>query len=380
MFRQARVIIIALFISLNMGALLYITSTFLANWFSAGIVSLLFIIGAAANIALFLIAPHLLNWFGKRLLLVSSLLATSLGTFALALATTGEVAAFGFVLYASFLLLNYYCLDIFLEELSSNSETGEIRGIYFTFVNAGIAAGPLLLALLTATSSLSVIYWSALFLLIPAILIALFYFPLHKDIHKRHMPHSLPFKKWWYNKDVRSVTLAKIALETFYGFMVIYTPIYLHGTLGFPWAELGLIFTVALLPFVLFEWPIGELADRYLGEKEIMSLGFFITGSALLVMPFIGKIFLAWMAILFLSRVGASFVEITTESYFFEKIDHTETGLLSIFRLTRPASIILTGIMGIVFLNLFSIEKIFFLIAFIALLGFRESLYITDTR
>ena len=125
---------------------------------------------------------------------------------------------------------------------------------------------------------------------------------------------------------------------------------------------------------------MGEIADRYLGEKEIMSLGFFIIGSTLLIMPFLGKSFLVWMAILFLSRVGASFVEITTESYFFKKVTEKETGLLSIFRLFRPTSVVVAGVLGIVFLNLFSIEKIFFLVAIIVLVGFRESLYINDTR
>ena len=161
--------------------------------------------------------------------------------------------------------------------------------------------------------------------------------------------------------------------------MVIYTPIYLHSWLGFSWSELGIIFTVALLPFIFFEWPVGELADRFFGEKEIMSLGLFITGTSLLVMPFLGKVFFVWMIILFLSRVGASFIEITTESYFSKQIDASDTGLLSIFRLARPVSIVFGAALGAVSLNLFSFEKIFFVLAVVIFFGLKESLYLKDT-
>ncbi len=379
MIRFIRVVITSLFVSLNVGALLYVTSTFLGRFFTPSAVSLLFILGALGNTILFLLAPRLLNLFGKRLVLLYSLLLTALGTFGLALAHDAWSAGLAFIIYGSFLFMNYYCLDIFLEELSSDGNTGEVRGIYLTFINAGIAAGPLLLALLVPGNSLEPIYWAALYLLIPPILFSLFSLGSKREIHPRHAPHSLPFKQWWKNNDVRSVTLAKFILETFYGFMVIYTPFYLYHNLGFTWSELGLVFTVALLPFVLFEWPVGEIADRYLGEKEIMSLGFFITGTALLFMPFIGKNISLWMTLLFLSRVGASFIEITTESYFFKKIDASDTGLLSLFRLTRPIGYIFSAVFGIVFLSFFSLDKIFFLVAIIIFFGLRESLSIKDT-
>jgi len=110
-----------------------------------------------------------------------------------------------------------------------------------------------------------------------------------------------------------------------------------------------------------------------------MSLGLFITGTSLLVMPFLGKVFFVWMIILFLSRVGASFIEITTESYFFKQIDASDTGLLSIFRLARPVSIVFGAALGAVSLNLFSFEKIFFVLAVVIFFGLKESLYLKDT-
>lgn len=380
MLRFVPIFITALFLSIHTGALLYTTSTFLERFFSIGMVSLIFLAAAAINIVLFLLAPRLLKHFGKSLLLLFFLFITGGATLGLANAESGANAAFLFLIYGSFLFMNYYFLDIFLEELSKDSKTGEIRGLYFTFVNAGITLGPLVVALFARDNSLKLIYLAGALLLAPAIIITLLSFKLKPRGTYAEKKVNLPFKEWWRNKDVRRATLAKAVLETFFAIMVIYTPLYLHGVLGFAWTELGIIFTVALLPFVFLEWPAGELADRFLGEKEIMSLGFFITGCTLLAMPFIGKSFVVWMLLLLLSRVGASLVEITTESYFFKHVTVSDTGLLSIFRLTRPTSIILATIIATSSLYFLSMEKLFIVLAVVIFLGLRESLYLKDTR
>ena len=134
-----------------------------------------------------------------------------------------------------------------------------------------------------------------------------------------------------------------------------------------------------LLPFVVLEWPAGELADRFWGEKEMMSVGFFLMGIALLTMPFIPKAFVIWMLILLLSRIGASLVEITTESYFFKKIDAKDTGILAIFRLLRPVGIIFGAGISAASLQFFTLEKIFFILAVVVFFGMREALYLRDT-
>lgn len=381
MTRFIPVFIASFFLSIHYGAVLYINSSFLSNFFEPNIVSFLFLIGAVGNILLFLFAPRLVRGLGKRPVLFVSLAATTISTLGAALATTAFVAALSFAVYASIVPIVYYCLDIFLEELSTNTKTGEIRGAYLTIFNAGIVLGPLVLIFFATDNSFHLVYLAAALLLIPTTLLALFSFKskLPKEHKPYHQSFRLPFSAWWQNKNVRGVTLARLALETFYALMVIYVPIYLHSQLGFEWLELGVIFTVMLLPFVIFEWPAGELADRLWGEKEIMSAGFFITGVSLLFMPFLGKLFWIWMIILFISRIGASLIEVMTESYFFKHITASDTGFLSIFRLTRSVGIVFGVIFGALTLNLFSFEKIFFVLAVLVFFGLRESLSLKDT-
>jgi Na+/melibiose symporter-like transporter len=72
-------------------------------------------------------------------------------------------------------------------------------------------------------------------------------------------------------KSIRTIGAINVLLQLFYTFMVIYVPIYLTEVIGFSWSELGLILCIALIPFVLLDSPVGELADKKYGEKEFLS-------------------------------------------------------------------------------------------------------------
>ena len=379
MLRLIPVFISSIFLSLNFGLLLYVNSTFLASFLTPGGVSSVFLAASLVNAVIFFFATRLLNFFGKEKVLLFFMLSASLGAVGLAFSANAVTAVVSFIVYESFLFMVYYCLDIFVEEKTPDKHAGEVRGVYYMLINGGVAAGPLLLSFLVVDDNLRESYLAAVALLaVPLVISFVFLFGAKKTLH-RWGHAGLPIKAWWKKRNIRAVSLAKLALETFYGVMVIYTPIYLHGTLGFEWSELGIIFTIMLLPFVVLEWPAGELADRFWGEKEMMSVGFFLMGIALLTMPFIPKAFVIWMLILLLSRIGASLVEITTESYFFKKIDAKDTGILAIFRLLRPVGIIFGAGIGAASLQFFTLEKIFFILAVVVFFGMREALYLRDT-
>lgn len=382
MTRLVPVFVANFFFSLSFGALLFLNSSLLGQFFGPDTISFLFLVGAIGNTILFLSAPILIERFGKRLLLFLSLILVGLSTVVLALATNALAVVISFVVYASLVHMVFYYFDIFLEELSLDTKTGEIRGAYIALIHFGLIAGLLVLTFLAVDNVFQPIYLAAAGLIIFPLLIAVFSFkspsPGWHNLHHRHEWQL--FKSWWKVKGVRRVTLARLALEFFYTSMIIYTPLYLHGVLGFEWNVIGIMFIIMLLPFILFQWLVGMLADHFLGEKEFMIIGFLFIGASLLFMPYLGINAIWWTVALFCSRVGASFIEITTDSYFFKHVDATDTGFLSIFRLTRPASVILGAILGAITLNLFSLEKIFFVIAVVVFFGLKESLLLRDTR
>ncbi len=379
--RLVPVFVANFFFSLNFGALLFLNSSLLGQFFGPDTVSLLFLIGAIGNTLLFLSAPVLIERLGKRFLLLLSLVLVTINTVVLALATTAFVVAVSFIIYASLVYMVFYYFDIFLEELSINTKTGEIRGAYITLIHFGLIAGLLVLTFLAVDNAFKPVYLVAAGLLVFPILFSIFSLKSSSPgWHKLHRRHEWQlFQSWWRVKSIRRVTMARLTLEFFYASMIIYTPLYLHGILGFEWNVIGVMFIIMLIPFILFQWPVGMLADYFVGEKEFMIIGFLFMGASLLFMPYLGANAVGWAIALFCSRVGASFIEITTDSYFFKHIDATDTGFLSIFRLAKPASMMLVAVFGAITLNIFSFEKIFFVIAIVVFFGLKESLLLRDT-
>lgn len=373
------VIFIAEFVfSLHFAATLYINSSFLEHFFPLEMIGALYVLGAIASLLLFFRAPNLLNRWGNRKFMFIFLFLTLAATIGAAYAMGPIDALLFFILYAAVSPMIFYALDVLVEEITTNRKTGQIRGLYLTVLNAAIALGPVLIALVPIDNKFKYFYLAAAAVLLPLFVLGLFLKSRHA--RKRYQPHSLPFRHWWRSKSVRRVTIARFILEFFYGLMIIYTPIYLHDVIGFAWNEIGTIFAIMLLPFVLFEWPVGALADKETGEKEIMSLGFGVMGISLLFMPFLGHNIVHWTIILFLSRIGAAFTEITTESYFFKRINSEDTGLISIFRLGRSVGLIVGAAASAAILHFFSLSAIFVMLAAFSFLGQGISRKIVDTR
>ncbi len=112
--------------------------------------------------------------------------------------------------------------------------------------------------------------------------------------------------------------------------------------------EVGLVFTVMLIPFILLQYPVGVLADKKYGEKEMMILGLIIMIGATAWMWATQRTDVwMWMALLTVSRVGAAILETMEDSYFYKQITAHDMALINCFRTTRPFAyivcMILTG-------------------------------------
>jgi predicted MFS family arabinose efflux permease len=152
--------------------------------------------------------------------------------------------------------------------------------------------------------------------------------------------------------------------------MVIYLPLLLSKEMGFGWPKIGVMFTIMLMPFLLLELPAGFLADKKIGEREILIAGFFIMFLATLAIPRLASAaFLTWAAVLFATRVGASLVEIGSETYFFKHVKEEDTGLISLFRMTRPLSFVVAPLFALPVIYFFSYSTSFYFLALFTLLG-----------
>ena len=73
-------------------------------------------------------------------------------------------------------------------------------------------------------------------------------------------------------------------------------------------------------------------------------------------------------------------VEIMSETYFFKKIDRTDSELISIFRYTSPLAYLIGPLLATIILQMFSYQILFATLSVIVLLGTYFSHEIKDTK
>lgn len=365
----------------------YISSTYLARFVGEGRVGLVYSVSSIFTLVIFVLVVPIFRQFGN--LRPAWLLATtgSLATFLLAFSPNATAAVVFFLIYYSISLVLRLNLDLYLESFSSDNQTGGIRGVFLTFANIAWLLSPALAGLVLGDERYFLVYLLAAIALWP--LIYLFAFRLKEQPLKTNFPLTslrdtvLKIIRPASEKmlALRRILLVDFLLNFFYVVMVVYMPIYLHNHLGLPWSDIGFVFTIMLLPFLLLEYPLGWLADKLVGEKEIMLVGFIVIIAATAVIAFISTpVLWVWALILFLTRVGAASIEIMKEAYLFKQIDERSDTIVSLTRATIPLSYIIAPAAVSLILLALPYQYIFLVLALVMVLGLFPAWRLKDTK
>ncbi len=370
-----------IFISFHWALVIYINSSFLSGFFTETQISSLYIIGSIVSSILLLNASKLLEKTSNYKFTICAISIEFLSIFGLFVSTTPFLIGFYFVMHLAMMSVLFFNMDVFVESLSCDEKvTGSIRGTYLTITNIMLVLAPFTVSFLVKGSDYSLVYVISSLLMIPL------YFSIRKfkyvdEAKIHHIKIKETIGEYIRDKNLNNVFMAHALLQLFYGFMIIYTPIYLQKYIGFEWSEIGIIFMIMLLPFVIFELPAGELADNKYGEKEFMTIGFLIMGLFTLFVSFVTvKSFWIWASLLFMTRVGASLVEVSSESYFFKKVNKEKTDVISLFRMSRPLALMFAPITATIVLQFIPFQYIFIVIGSIMIVGSRYAQGIVDTK
>lgn len=370
-----------IFVSFHYALVIYLNSSFLSKYFTDTQISSLYVIGSILNVIILLNASKILEQISNYKFSLYTIFLEFLAISCLAVTTSPFLIALSFIIHLSAISTLLFNLDVFVESVSKDETiTGSIRGTYLTITNIMIVLAPLSISFLISNGSYSMVYFLSAFLMIPLYLIV----KKFRNVDEAKMHHisiEKTLSEYVKSKDLYNIFISHTLLQLFYGFMVIYTPIYLEKYIGFTWSEIGIIFTIMLIPFVIFELPIGELADDKYGEKEFLTIGFVIMGIFTLMISFITiKSFWLWASILFMTRVGASLVEVSTESYFFKKVDNRRTDVISLFRVSRPLALVIAPVIATVAFGFIPFQYIFIVVGSIMIVGTHYSLALRDTK
>lgn len=361
---------------------MYSNSSFLSLFADERTVGLIYMAGAVVAILGYLIAPAIIRRFGNYATSIALVCIQIALFWGLVSATSAITIAVLFILQAAIVSLIGLTLDIFLEAYTDGQHVGSVRGLYTTVLNASWLIGPLLGGMLiNGTENYRNTYIAALAMLFPLLYLIHRNFPRFVDPNYMHLSPWQLIKHISSNRNWVKLFFGNLILQTFYAWMVIYSPIYLNKIVGFSWEEIGIILTIMLIPFPLIQYELGSLADRRFGEKEIMAIGFAIMGVSTIALGFLGSHnVLVWALILFVTRVGAAAIEIMMETYFFKTVSARDTATLGMFRITRPVSNfiapLITGF-GLIFTTH---AYLFVIIGVISLIGLYPALTIRDTK
>ncbi len=361
---------------------MYSNSSFLSLFADEKTLGLIYMLGAAVSILGFLIAPHIIRRFGNYATTIGLVCIQIVLFYFLIFSSSPIVIAAMFILQTAIISLIGLTLDIFLEVYTDGKSTGSVRGLYNTTLNASWVIGPLIGSMLiNGTNDYRNTYIAAMAMLFPLLYLVYRNFPRFKDPNYIHLSPWQLIKHISSNKNWTKLFFANVILQTFYAWMVVYSPIYLNKIIGFSWEEIAIILTIMLIPFPLIQYPLGKLADKKYGEKEIMAISFAIMGIATIALAFIDiKNLALWALVLFITRIGAASAEIMMETYFFKTVSPRDSAVLGSFRVTRPVAYfiapLITGF-GLIFMTHGSL---FVLIGVISLIGLYPALTIRDTN
>ncbi len=273
-------------------------------------------------------------------------------------------------------------MDIFLESETDDEDTGGTRGIYLTALNTAFVAGPLTSGYLLSGDQYWRVFGLGGVILLIVIFIAQTRLSYFKDKEYPKVALWDAFKKTVRERDIYYALQCGFALRVFYAWMIIYSPIYLTQTVGFSLEETSYIIAVGLIPFVLLEAILGKIADKKLGEKEILVSGMIITAltsTAIFFLPPTHNI-LFWMAVIFATRIGASMIEVMVETYIFKKIDSTNISTLTFLRIIRPIAYVIAPALGSIIIYFLEVKWLFLILGVYLIFTTNYALRLKDTQ
>lgn len=374
---------VILLLVFHMFLVTYINSSFIEQFIAEQSVGALYIIGSSLTVLIFLFISRVLRSVGNYRITLLLLALNFFAVVGMAFAGSLATAVPLFLVHITTIPLILFNLDVFMEAVIGNHEstTGSKRGLLLALSSFIGAVSPLLSGFIVDQGSFASAYLVSAVTLFPIFMILTFNFRQFQDPKYPEIELFAAIRSFWVKTNIRLVFLAHLLLQIFFCFMVIYAPLYLATRIGLSWSEIGIVIFVGQLAYVLFEFPIGFIADKHLGEKEMMAAGFVILAIAASWLAAIdSSAILPWALVMFATRIGASLVEVTTESYFFKHTKSTDAQIISFFRVTRPLSYVIGAILGSLSLLFLPFNLIFMVVGLLMTLGIACALNLRDTK
>lgn len=356
------------FFALQIAIASYINSTFISGIISESIVGIAFTVSALFTLVGLSSIPKIISRFGNKHTLLALLVLNFIALLGITSHGNPTIQLIGFLGYLITNNLIVFSFDIFVQHFSDNLKIGSMRGFYLTIINIAWVLSPILSGFLISRGGFQMLYGVAMMFVFIVFYIILAKVKNYHDAPYVRAPFMHTLKLLWSKHELRSITVLNFVLQFFYAWMIIYTPLYLHEHIGFSWENIGVIFTIMLLPFILFELPLGKRSDTH-GEKNLLIFGLMIMGIATLFLPTLPKNLIIWAMFLFLTRVGAAISEVMIEVHFFKKVTDKDSNFISVFRDMSPLAFVIAPIFGTLIIGILPFKMLYIILGVFVLTG-----------
>lgn len=361
-----KIYLISFVFSFSVALTTYVNSSLLDKIFGDFYVGILYIIASVISLTTLGLVPKIVKSIGAYKLIISTLLINVIGSLVLIKSQTQIGNAIGFFMFLPSIPLTYFCLDLFIEHFSKNNSTGKNRGLYLLAINAGWLFAPLIVGKIITSGNFSPVYHFAQIIAFIALILALLFIRRYHDPKYARQSLRQTLIDLNNNKQIKSAIKLNFVLQTFYAFMVIYTPIYLVNYFNLSWSQIGIIFSIMLSAFVIFQYPVGILIDNK-KIKNINALLFSLVLMALTLIVFYNlkpssPVILIGF-IIFMTRVGAAIYESSIEYFFFSRSDDSNSNYISLFRDMSPLAYVIAPAIGTLIIKIMPIRNIFIVLA-----------------
>lgn len=367
---------------IHLALTVYVNSSFLDGYFSETMTSIMFTIGSVITIIGLALLPQTLRRLGARRTLYVGMVVATACLVGLALVNATWLIGVLFSLYFASQTLVLFGIDIFIEDLAPKRTMGTTRGIFLTLKHIALMLVPLATGIIIEAYGFSAMYGLAAV----SVMASLLLFTTIKQFKEPSYYTQSVFstiKQFRHTPALRIAFMATLMQRYFVSAMVMYVPLYLVQHIGLSWSAMGTLISIMLLAFVLLDYPIGRLADNAKLVPWIATLGVLIIAASVASIAFVTTTtFWVWAVILFMTRVGASMVEVMVESFFFKHVEQENIPAIGLFRDTVPAAYILASLFGAVIITLVGIPYIFIGVGLVMLYSIRYTtqLYIATSH
>ncbi len=355
------------FFSFASALLSYVISSYLSDYIQDKYVSIVYLI---SNIFCFLIVFN----FGKiikKIGLFKSVIFNMLILFLslilqLIIKQNIFTIASTIILYQITSALVYVFMDYYVEKYSLDGSTGDTKGLQLTIMNFTFLLGPLSAGFLLERFGFSFLFFLSIIFTIPTFFIFIKHFKNIKITGTKTI--KIKLKKVLKNNAVFRISIVSLILNTFFCLVNIYTPIYMSKNLGLSWDKIGIILAIILIPFIIFQYPAGKIADKYLGQKELLITSIIVMGVSTCAL-FFTKNVITFTIALFFTRVGASVVEIMRDVHFYKNINSRSLDFLCFYKSMTSFAYIIGPIISSLILTFFNIKFLFLFLGIIIVIS-----------